>query len=169
MIITKFHNLSNNCRKLHGIMSLLFVVVFISKSIGQQGFVSVGGNISNQISFSVGQIDYQFHQDSAVIWNAGIQQPFENFINFINKGKNWGEIKLFPNPFTQTFYIDFSSYSSLPNRIQIHTYLGQKIFEEKINQTIQRVDLFKFVPSNYLLLIFDQNDLLVQTVKITKI
>ena len=59
------------------IIAALFCSLFI---YAQQGFVSVGGdtkNSSGSVSFSVGQLDYNYYGNGSSLVIEGLQQPYE--------------------------------------------------------------------------------------------
>src|SRR5687767_5435176 len=84
---------------------LLFGSVYM---FAQQNTDAAGGNATGSggsVSYSVGQIDYNYQTGSNGNLNQGLQQPYEIFISGVDDPAIQLGLSVYPNPSTNVLYL----------------------------------------------------------------
>lgn len=148
---------------------LLLVPVFLLKAqsaVLATGADATGGNGS--VSYSVGQIDYLVKGSNREI-SEGVQQVYEITTLSINETVTSAEndILLYPNPFKDYLYLDFTTNNFKGSEYQIFDAQGKLIKTDKIIQSKSEFN-FSFLPSAMYIIRINRNGENLKTFKIIK-
>lgn len=142
----------------------LFFFVLSFKIFSQQQPVSSGGNAvstNGNVSYSVGQVAYQFANGSGGSINEGVQQPFK-----ITKTLGSGisdiqlEIQIFPNPVTDILNLNISNRSVQKMQYRLYDLSGKLVKSESIKTAKTQIYIQDFSNSTYLLQVIDDAKIL---------
>ena len=147
---------------------LLLVPIFLLKAqsaVLATGADATGGNGS--VSYSVGQIDYLIKGSNREI-SEGVQQAYEiTSLSTNETPSNEKDILLYPNPFKDYLYLDFTTNNFKGAEYQIFDAQGKLIKTEKIIQSKSEFN-FSFLPSAMYIIRINQNGENIKTFKIIK-
>jgi hypothetical protein len=139
------------------ILPILFLCLLVQSLIAQKGIVGSGGNASNSngsISYSIGQIDYVAISNSTGAINAGIQQPYEILVSYVDEAFISFGIDVFPNPTTDILNIRLEEFRE-NLRFQLVDMNGRIISDSKISELLQSVHMQELPKSTYLLTVLE--------------
>ncbi len=130
------------------------------------GADATGGNGS--VSYSVGQIDYLIKGSNREI-SEGVQQVYEITSLSTNETSTSTEkdILLYPNPFKDYLYLDFTTNNFKGSEYQIFDGQGKLIKIGKIIQSKSEFN-FSFLPSAMYIIRINQNGENIKTFKVIK-
>lgn len=143
--------------------------------LAQSGIVPSGGDAmgtDGQVSYSCGQIDYLYMNDTTGSVSSGIQQPFEIFTlsgleekNISLKLPDQLAASIYPNPSIDfvTLKIEAATYSAL--RYELYDMQWKLIREQQIGAGETRIDLTAINSAAYYVRVLNQN----QSVKLFKV
>ncbi|KIC61717.1 T9SS type A sorting domain-containing protein [Chryseobacterium taiwanense] len=148
---------------------LLLVPFFLLKAqsaVLATGADATGGNGS--VSYSVGQIDYLIKGSNREI-SEGVQQVYEITTLSINETvtSTENDILLYPNPFKDYLYLDFTANNFKGSEYQIFDAQGKLIKTDKIIQSKSEFN-FSFLPSAMYIIRINRNGENLKTFKIIK-
>jgi len=136
----------------------------------QEGPVSSGNTISGiggSISFSTGQVVYQYQEGSGGTVNQGIQQPFELFtVGTDDFPSIQLEVSIAPNPVVDALKLTINQWMD-GLQFTLFDDQGRIIFCSDIKDDVTLIDMNLFPPANYLLAVA-QHDQKLKTFKIIK-
>lgn len=153
-----------NVRLLNQTISLLAVsvVIFLSAPsiYGQEGILTTGGNTtssSGSVSYSIGQVFYLTHKNTAGTLHEGVQQAYEIFTVDI-PGVNAGtDISLFPNPANTHFVIRTDEIQVSKLRYQVIDVNGHLLESGVLSGKETVVQVNSLSPSVYFIHILAEN------------
>lgn len=130
--------------------TVFFLCFFLTQLHAQGGFVSSGGNTSDNgksLSYSIGQLDYvNMTQSDVMLTNHGLQQPLEidatSSTSFIFPDM---DVLFFPNPTSSVLNIKLDKLSASELEYALLDLLGKVYFKGKLLtglNTISTIDLF---------------------------
>jgi len=130
------------------------------------GADATGGNGS--VSYSVGQVAYLIKGSNRDI-SEGVQQVYEITTLSTNETSTSTEkdILLYPNPFKDYLYLDFTTRNFKDSEYQLFDAQGKLIKRDKITQSKSEFD-FSFLPSAMYIIRINQNGENLKTFKIIK-
>lgn len=148
---------------------LLLVPIFLLKAqsaVLVTGADATGGNGS--VSYSVGQIDYLVKGSNREI-SEGVQQVYEITSLSTNETLTSTEkdILLYPNPFKDYLYLDFTTNNFKGAEYQLFDAQGKLIKTDKIIQSKSEFN-FSLLPSAMYIIRINQNGENLKTFKIIK-
>jgi hypothetical protein len=148
---------------------LLLVPVFLLKAqsaVLATGADATGGNGS--VSYSVGQVAYLVKGSNREI-SEGVQQAYEITSLSSNETSISTEkdILLYPNPFKDYLYLDFTTNNFKGSEYQIFDAQGKLIKTDKITQSKSEFN-FSFLPSAMYIIRINRNGENLKTFKIIK-
>ncbi|MDH5034850.1 T9SS type A sorting domain-containing protein [Chryseobacterium cucumeris] len=118
------------------------------------------------VSYSVGQTTYLEKGTGQVL--EGVQQPYEiiTLTTFENSSELTG-ILLYPNPFRDYLYLDFTSNNFKGSEYQLFDAQGKLVKKDKISQSKSELN-FSSIPSAMYIIRITQNGENIKTFKIIK-
>jgi len=121
-------------------ISLILACCIYSQEMPRWVFPQGGGQASlNNIglSWTIGQSGLigTFETPSVVI-NMGFQQ-FDNLMVSVDEVASFSSIKLYPNPFSDHFYLEILSEEQIEATIQLFDNYGKLLFSKKISEKSQ--------------------------------
>ena len=144
----------------------------IPKNIHLHSSINVtGGDISSEegsVSYSIGQVFYLSLNGKKDYVTEGIQHPL--IISITPKDKKEEEsfkLAAYPNPSTNYFIIEASTYDSRSLSYHLMDLNGRLLKEDRIGKSAAKVDVSNLSAAIYLLRISD-NGKYIKTIKIIK-
>ncbi|WP_288444275.1 T9SS type A sorting domain-containing protein [uncultured Chryseobacterium sp.] len=118
------------------------------------------------VSYSVGQTTYLEKGTGQVL--EGVQQPYEiiTLTTFENSSELTG-ILLYPNPFRDYLYLDFTSNNFKGSEYELFDAQGKLVKKDKISQSKSELN-FSSIPSAMYIIRITQNGENIKTFKIIK-
>ena len=146
------------------ICCFLFSKVFAQHSVNAGGKNEVSA--SGSISYSIGQVNYKFSENSSGSLAEGVQHPYEVFVLYVNETTKI-DIEVYPNPTTQYLSIKIP-FITAGFDYKIYD-LGSKLLKRgAISDSDTIIDIAEFASSSYILDI-QKNNKSIKTYKIIKI
>lgn len=149
----------------------LFLVLLglFSNVMSQSAIVPVGGDIGgNQVSYTVGQIDYSNKSGSGSSLNEGVQQPYEFYIVGEKENDKISiEMSVFPNPTQSEIFLVIEDLNPEKLMLQLFDSNGKQVLESKVSSEKTRINIQEEPVGTYILSVFDERSVL-QTFKIIK-
>ncbi len=144
------------------IQTIIFSIPAVSM-FGQNGTV-VCGNVStdgvSEITFSVGQIDFESISDQDFTISQGLQQPFEiSDIVSINEVILDIELAIFPNPTYNVINIINLSNTERFLLVEMFDLAGSKIISERWSERSITLQIDSYPAGMYVLKISDENQI----------
>lgn len=152
--------------------SLLFLWLLTTSGLlkSQMAVLASGGNATGNgsSSYSVGQIAF-LHKGTNTEIMEGVQSAFEVTTLSTNESGNPKEngILLYPNPFKDFLYLDFTSADYRNSSYQLFDAQGKLIRQDKIIQSKSELN-FSDLPSAMYIIKITQKDRNIKTFKIIK-
>ncbi|MEX1190976.1 MAG: T9SS type A sorting domain-containing protein [Brumimicrobium sp.] len=155
-------------------MKIVFITVITFLALhthAQKATVSSGGDISGtdgSVSYTVGQIDYQYASGSNGDVTEGVQQIEIDSITGLNENQTNIELNAFPNPAYDHIVIETNAPSGFENvSYNMYDNQGRLVKEGKISSFETSVDVSDLIKANYFLKVTKENQL-IKTFKIVK-
>lgn len=130
-----------------------------------------GGDLSSEegsVSFSISQVYYISFNGQENYVSEGIQQPLiSSSTNLVEKEEEIFRVAAYPNPATNYFTIEASTYTDRALSYQLMDINGRFLIEGKIGKSRTQVDVSNLSLALYLLIISD-NGKQIKTIKIIK-
>ena len=148
-----------------GFLTLLLLEVDAQISISRQVVGISGGSTSSDfyVSSTSGQIITGTISNSDLTITQGFEQPESNLISSIEEHPFYDakfNLRLFPNPTVQEFYLDVSSDKTLTMQISLFSPSGKRVLHEsKGSNSVVRIDVSHLPPATYVLRISDSKGL----------
>jgi hypothetical protein len=142
---------------------LISLVMFISGSVftfAQQNTDAAGGNATGaggSVSYSIGQIDYNYLSGSNGNLNQGIQQPYEIFTNGIEDAAIQLGISAYPNPSTNVLYLKIEKDELTNLSFQLFDMNGKQLLSKNIMDKTTEIQMEQYASSAYFLKVFQSN------------
>lgn len=148
-----------------------FLLLFFFVSFAQESVNASGGgvtNVSNTISYSIGQPFYHQISGGGIILTEGVQQPYEIITMGTSEysGIELG-IKVYPNPTSSLLFLKIDGVALKDLSYQLFDSSGRNIFKDKIKQTETSIDLSSKPSGVYILSVFN-TEKSIKTFKILK-
>lgn len=143
----------------------LILSAFSQQSLNSSGGEAVG--LSN-VSYSVGQVFFNYNTDTNTNYTEGVQQPFEisEIISNTDHINSDLIISFFPNPVYEKLNINIDNYTENLS-FELLDVLGQRLKNDLIRQNHTIID-FDGLNSNIYFLNVLSDDKIVKTIKISK-
>lgn len=131
-------------------------------AFAQSGFVTSGHTVSNaggSVSYSVGQLDCAYINDTNGTINEGLQQPFEWFIitGLYDHANNPAiELNLYPNPASNHIVIQVTDFQQ-PMEYLMYDAQGKAIRSGKISEKETRLSVENLHDAIYFIRIWSEN------------
>ncbi|WP_299179583.1 T9SS type A sorting domain-containing protein [uncultured Chryseobacterium sp.] len=150
---------------------LLFLWLLTSSGLlkSQMAVLASGGDATGtgSSSYSIGQIDY-LHKGANAEVMEGVQVAFEITTLSVNESDtNENGILLYPNPFRDLLYLDFTSNSYRDSNYQLFDAQGKLIRQDKITQSKSELN-FSDLPSAMYIIKINQEGRDIKIFKIIK-
>ncbi|MDF2551859.1 MAG: C-terminal target protein [Chryseobacterium sp.] len=153
---------------MYGIFLILCATSEVSaqKAVLAAGSNATGGNGS--ASYSIGQIDYTSKGTNNQA-NEGVQQAYEiiTLSTTETAGSDKKDILLYPNPFKDFLFVDFTTNDYRNSEFQLFDSSGKLLKENKIKESKSEFN-FSELPSAMYIIRINQNGKNIKTFKIIK-
>ncbi len=149
----------------------LIVIGFVPGLLhAQSAVMTSGGNATGSngsVSYSVGQVAYLVKGSNQIL--EGIQQPYEITVVLATEetADNQKDILLYPNPFKDFLYLDFTSNDYRNSEYQLFDSQGKFIKSGKITESKSEFN-FSDLPSAMYIIRINQKGENIKTFKIIK-
>lgn len=153
------------------IYSLILLALSFSCLKAQSAILATGINASDvngSVSYSVGQVTYLYKGAANEILE-GVQQPYE-IITLTTRGTTASDLKdilLYPNPFKDYLYLDFTTNNFKGAEYQLFDAQGKLIRKDVISQSKSELN-FSDIPSAMYIIKINQHGENLKTFKIIK-
>ncbi len=137
----------------------------------QESVNSAGGQATGSggtVSYSIGQVLYSSHTGSGGSEAQGVQQPFEIFVVSSREIRSSISLSIFPNPAVETLCLITGAQAGPKLRYRMHDGNGKLLAEEDIRQTETRIAMWGLPSASYVLKVYDEKNIEIQTFKIIK-
>lgn len=148
-----------------------FILLLIPVSLlkAQSAVLATGGNATGgngSVSYSVGQVAYLTKGSNQIL--EGVQQAFEiSTLATTETSSAEKDILLYPNPFKDYLYLDFTTNSYKDSEYQLFDAQGKLIKKDKIIQSKSEFN-FSSLPSAMYIIRINQEGKNIKTFKIIK-
>jgi opacity protein-like surface antigen len=150
--------------------TLLFMLLLSLDSFAQHGTVASGNDLNGSggtVSYSIGQIAYEYQEGSNGTVNQGIQQPYELFTVGIDDFPSiLLEASIAPNPVVDALNLTIKHWMD-GLHYTLYDDQGKIISSAEIKETITHIEMKILPPAAYFLGV-TQNDQKLKTFKIIK-
>ncbi len=144
-----------------------FLTIMAQEVVPAAGGIASGAGGS--VSYSVGQLTYQFHSSSSGSVAEGIQLPYE--ISVVTAIEDAREIKLtvsaYPNPTTDYLTLQVDAFNLSDVSYHVYDMQGKLLQSENISDIHTQISMGNLVPAMYFVIIMQHNRN-VKTFKIVK-
>ena len=115
-----------------------------------------GGDISGEegsVSYSIGQVNYLSYNENDIYTTEGVQQPLLITIRPVDiiEEEEFLKMAAYPNPVSNYFIIEASTYTNLSLRYHLSDLNGNLIEEGPIEEPGARIDISRLAVAMYLL------------------
>lgn len=155
-------------------MKIVFITVITFLALhsnAQRATVSSGGDISGSdgtVSYTVGQVDYQYVSGSNGNITEGVQQIEIDSITGLEENETNIVLNAFPNPTDDHVVLETNSPDGFENvSYNMYDNQGRLVKEGKISSSQTKIDLTSLIRANYFLKVTRENQL-IKTFKIVK-
>jgi len=155
-------------------MKIVFITVITFLALhsnAQKATVSSGGDISGSngsVSYTVGQIDYQYASGSNGNITEGVQQIEIDSITGIEEIQTDIVLNAYPNPADDHVILETSAPKGFENvSYKMFDNQGRLVKEGKVSSNETQIDLTSLIRANYFLKVTQENQL-IKTFKIVK-
>jgi len=153
---------------IHGFFLILCTAVQVNaqKTVLTAGSNATGSNGS--ASYSIGQIDFTSKGTNNQIME-GVQQAYEiiTLSTTETSGSDKKDILLYPNPFKDFIFLDFTTNDYRNSEYQLFDSSGKLLKEDKIKESKSEFN-FSALPSAMYIIRINQNGKNIKTFKIIK-
>ncbi|MDQ1856672.1 T9SS type A sorting domain-containing protein [Chryseobacterium sp. WLY505] len=148
----------------------IILSVFAIPLLHAQSAVLAAGSdasaVNGFVSYSVGQTTYLEKGTGQVL--EGLQQPYEIItLATLETSSEQNGILLYPNPFRDYLYLDFTSNNFKGSEYQLFDAQGKLVKKDKISQSKSELN-FSSLPSAMYIIRITQNGENIKTFKIIK-
>jgi len=148
-----------------------YIILGLQYSYGQSNTVASGSTASGSggsVSYTVGQIDYSAVSSADGSTSQGVQHAFEISTLGVDDFPTISlDMVVFPNPTTSKVTLKIGNYTSEDLKYEVYDIHGRKLQFNKILEVESEILLNQLPSATYLLMVFDQRQLL-KTFKIIK-
>lgn len=150
------------------IYSFFLIFCSVSEVDAQKALLATGSNATggNSSSYSVGQIDFTTKENQVM---EGVQQAYEitTLSTTETAGSDRKDILLYPNPFKDFLFVDFTTNDYRNSEFQLFDSSGKLLKEEIIKESKSEFN-FSALPSSMYIIRINQNGKNIKTFKIIK-
>ncbi|MBI9069627.1 MAG: T9SS type A sorting domain-containing protein [Salinivirgaceae bacterium] len=144
------------------IISLLFLFgITISGILAQEVVPVSGGDGSGNrgsVSYSVGQVAYNFNTGNNGTVTQGVQQAYEIYVTTgINETDISLSVSAYPNPTSNYLNLKIENFELSTFNFQLFDMQGKLIQTQKIMGNETQIDMSNYVSSTYFVRIINQN------------
>lgn len=148
-----------------------FLVLPFNAAHAQNAFLATGSNTTGSngsVSYSVGQIDYYSKGANNQVME-GVQQAYEIVTLSAQEtsGADMKDILLYPNPFKDYLFLDFTTNDYRNSEFQLFDSSGKLLKEDKIKQAKSEFN-FSSLPSAMYIIRINKDGKNIKTYKIIK-
>ena|SRR5258705_5745716 len=129
-------------------------------SFAQQNTDAAGGNATGaggSVSYSVGQIDYNYLSGSNGNLNQGLQQPYEIFSSGVDDPLIQLGLSVYPNPSTNVLYLKIEKDEIKDLSFQLYDINGQQLLSKIIVNNTTEIMIEQYSASTYFLKVSNSN------------
>jgi hypothetical protein len=159
-----------NMKCLNKLLTLLYLIGYGLTIQAQNTIPAAGGNASGgggSVSYTVGQVTYQFLSETTGSVAQGVQQPYE--ISVLTAIENTGGItldyKVYPNPTAGIITLAIRPFDNENLRYRLYDLNGILLLDKKIESEVTEISLQDYSYSMYFLKVIRNN----QEIKVFKI
>lgn len=154
------------------IVVILLTGIGLTKLHAQRNLNTSANSISGEagsLSYSVGQLTYQFHASSTGSIATGIHHPYE--VSQITGTKEYEGINIsvtaFPNPTKNHLTLEVSDIIISKLRFQLFDNQGRILKQGEVNKNLEVIETNNLEAANYFITVFHNNQE-IKTFKIIK-
>ncbi len=152
--------------------TILLIVLSLTGLNAQEAILATGGNAlgsGGTVSYSIGQVVYNMNSGTNGSEAQGVQQPYEiSSVTWIEEANRMKiECTTYPNPTTDFLIVKFENYFNENLSYELYDMNGKQIESKRLIFNETRIKLKSREPSNYLLIIKEENKK-IKTFKIIK-
>ncbi|MBW8522018.1 T9SS type A sorting domain-containing protein [Chryseobacterium chendengshani] len=149
--------------------SFFLIFCSVSEINAQKALLATGSNAAGgngSVSYSVGQIDFTTKGNQIM---EGVQQAYEitTLSTTETAGSDKKDILLYPNPFKDFLFVDFTTNDHRNSEFQLFDSSGKLLKEDKIKESKSEFN-FSALPSAMYIIRINQNGKNIKTFKIIK-
>ncbi|MBW7675415.1 T9SS type A sorting domain-containing protein [Chryseobacterium chendengshani] len=149
--------------------SFFLIFCSVSEINAQKALLATGSNTAGgngSVSYSVGQIDFTTKGNQVM---EGVQQAYEitTLSTTETAGSDKKDILLYPNPFKDFLFVDFTTNDHRNSEFQLFDSSGKLLKEDKIKESKSEFN-FSALPSAMYIIRINQNGKNIKTFKIIK-
>lgn len=154
-------------------VEVFFIFTFLfSTATAQEAIIAAGVDVSGKggsVSYSVGQVVYQFHNDTNGSLSEGVQQSYRILaLPVIKEARRvYLSFTAFPNPATDHLILKVENFDHENLSFQVIDLYGRILDNRKITGSQTQIDMGNFVSATYFVNVFLDNQL-VKAFKIIK-
>lgn len=136
---------------------ILSIGIFLFGSafcFSQQNTDAAGGNATGaggSVSYSVGQIDYNYLSGSNGNLNQGLQQPYEIFTSGVEDPAIQLGLSVYPNPSTNILYLKIEKDEIKDLSFQLYDINGKQVLSSIIVNNTTEIIMEHYASSTYFL------------------
>jgi hypothetical protein len=141
--------------------SLAFLIPLTFALQAQEGFTTAGGDISGAdgaVSYSLGQVAYQYLAGPGGSLSQGVQHSFEGMMVGVEYDRFISGLSLYPNPVSTEFIIDFGGALTFHDQdafsYRIHDLTGRQEAQGSLTADQTKISARHLQPGMYLVSIF---------------
>lgn len=151
------------------IYSFFLIFCSVSEVDAQKALLATGSNATGgngSVSYSIGQIDFTTKENQVM---EGVQQAYEitTLSTTETAGSDRKDILLYPNPFKDFLFVDFTTNDYRNSEFQLFDSSGKLLKEEIIKESKSEFN-FSALPSAMYIIRINQNGKNIKTFKIIK-
>lgn len=136
------------------ILSLSFFLFGSAMCFAQKNTDAAGGNATGaggSVSYSVGQIDYNYQSGSNGNLNQGLQQPYEIFTSGVEDPAIQLGLSVYPNPSTNVLYLKIEKDEINDLSFQLYDINGKQLLSAIIVTNTTEIVMEQYAASTYFL------------------
>ena len=132
----------------------IFVAFLMGYSVkAQSNIVTAGGNATNStgsVSYSIGQIDLQYHSSADYSVSEGIQQVYAfDTVMSVDGVQHDFQISIWPNPSADEMNIEYTTSYELPLSLTVTDVKGAVIASQSVTQGQYSFDVNTWAAGTY--------------------
>ena len=152
-----------NMRQINKLVAVAFLLLVTTALSAQQSVHTSGGEAQGPggtVSYSVGQVAYEYQESQSGNVSQGVQQAFEIYTVFVAEKQPLNiELNVYPNPTIGELKLHVV-FDGSPNRklnYQLYDLSGKLLQSKALTSDITVIDVQNYAGANYFLRVSDNN------------
>ncbi len=148
------------------VVSFLTFTFLVSIATAQVAITAAGSDVSGEsgsLSYSIGQVVYQFHAGTSGSATEGVQQPYRILAApVVKKASNkYLSFTVFPNPTTDFLFLNIENFKNENLSFQVIDIHGRVLYNQKITDAQTRFFVGNLSPAIYGILVMSNGNWLI--------